>query len=108
MYNILIHLELELELLELNPYVKGKSLPLTFCAGTEGERKYSTTLPLTSALDVVGGQRHNPAALLTGKTWYPLYRRLGGPKGWSGRVWKISPPTGIRCPHCPARSESLY
>jgi len=22
---------------------------------------------------------------------YPLYRRLGGPQGRSGRVWKISP-----------------
>jgi len=20
-----------------------------------------------------------------GKTWYPFYRRLGGPQGWSGR-----------------------
>ena len=30
------------------------------------------------------------------KTRYPLYRRLGGPQGWSGQVRKISPPTGIR------------
>ena len=28
-----------------------------------------------------------------GKTRYPLYRRLGGPQGWSGQVQKISPPT---------------
>jgi hypothetical protein len=26
------------------------------------------------------------------KTRYPLYRRLGGLQGQSGRVWKISPP----------------
>jgi hypothetical protein len=26
---------------------------------------------------------------------YPLYRRLGGPQGWSGRVRKISPPLGF-------------
>ena len=26
---------------------------------------------------------------------YPLYRRLGGPQGWSGRVWKISSPLGF-------------
>ena len=49
------------------------------------------TLSLTSALDGVGGQRHAPAALPSGKTWYPLYRRLGGPQGRSGRVRKISP-----------------
>jgi hypothetical protein len=43
----------------------------------------------------VGGQHHAPAALPLGKTRYPLYRRLGGPQGRSGRVRKISPPTGI-------------
>jgi hypothetical protein len=31
-------------------------------------------------------------------------RRLGGPQGRSGRVRKISPPTGIRSPNRPARS----
>jgi len=40
----------------------------------------------------VGGQRHAPAALPCGKTWYPLYRRLGRPQGLSGQVQKISPP----------------
>ena len=40
----------------------------------------------------VGGQRHAPAALPRGKTRYPLYRRLGGPQGRSGRVRKIRPP----------------
>jgi hypothetical protein len=29
------------------------------------------------------------------KTRYPLYRRLGGPQGWSGQVRKISPPAGF-------------
>ena len=43
--------------------------------------------------------------LLPGKTEDPLYTRLGGPQGRSGRVWKISPPTGIRSPDRPARSE---
>ena len=41
-------------------------------------------------------------------TWYPLYRRLGGPQGRSGWVRKISPSTGIRSPEPPARSGSLY
>ena len=43
----------------------------------------------------VGGQRHAVAALPPGKTWYPLYRRLGGPQGRSGQVRKISPPPGF-------------
>jgi hypothetical protein len=37
-----------------------------------------------------------------------LYRRLGGPQGRSGQVRKISPPTGIRSPSRPSRSQSLY
>ena len=43
----------------------------------------------------VGGQGHSPAALPPGKTRYPLYRKLGGPQGRSGRVRKISPPLGF-------------
>ena len=69
----------------------------------------SSTLPSTSALD--GGWAVNgtpPAALYPGKTRYPLYRRLVKPQGRSGRVRKISPPTGIRSPARRARSESLY
>jgi len=56
---------------------------------------YSSTFPSTSALEGVGGQRHDPAALPSGKTPYPLYRRMGGPQGRSGRVRKISPSPGI-------------
>jgi hypothetical protein len=40
----------------------------------------------------VGGRLHAPAALPPGKTRYPLYRRLGGSQGRSGRVRKIPPP----------------
>ena len=39
---------------------------------------------------------------------YPLYRRLGGPQGRSEQVRKTSPPTRIRSPDRPARSQSLY
>ena len=42
-----------------------------------------------------GGQRHAPAALLTGKARYPLYRRMSGPQGRSGLMRKISPPQGF-------------
>ena len=40
----------------------------------------------------VVGQRHATAALPLGKIRYPLYSRLGGPQGRSGRVRKILPP----------------
>jgi hypothetical protein len=43
----------------------------------------------------VGVQCHALSALPSGKTQYPLYRRLCGPQGQSGRVWKISPPPGF-------------
>ena len=43
----------------------------------------------------MGGQRHASAALLPGKTRYPLYRRLGRPQGRSGRVRKIPPTQGF-------------
>ena len=43
----------------------------------------------------LGGQHHAPVLLPPGKTRYPLYRRLGGPQGRSGRVWKISPSPGF-------------
>ena len=39
-----------------------------------------------------------------GKTRYPLYRRLDGTQGRSGRGGK-SRPTGIRFPDLPARSS---
>ena len=63
------------------------------------------TLSLTSALDVVGGQRHAPAALPTGMIRYPLYRGLGGTRGQSGRVRKISPLTRVQSPDRPARND---
>jgi len=66
----------------------------TLTPTAEGEM-YSPTLSLTSALDGVGGQRHAPATLTLGKTQCPLYRRLGGPHGRSGRVRKISPTPGF-------------
>jgi hypothetical protein len=43
----------------------------------------------------VGGYRHALAALPPEITQYPLYRRLGGLQGQSGRVRKISPPPGF-------------
>ena len=63
--------------------------------GLQVEWKYSSTLSLTSALDGVCGQRHALAALLPGRTRYPLYRRLGGPQRLSGQFRNFSPPPGF-------------
>jgi hypothetical protein len=75
--------------------------------GPDAEKRYSSTLSLTSALDGVGGQRHAPATLTPGKTRYPLYRRMGGPQGRSGQVQKISPPAGFD-PRTVQPVQSLY
>ena len=55
---------------------------------------YNSTLSLTPALDGVDGEPHAPGRFIPGKeTQYPLYRRLGGPRGRSGRVRKnLLPP----------------
>ena len=51
---------------------------------------------MTTALDGSEGSASRPGrSLPPGKTRYPLYWRLGGSQGWSGQVWKISPPPGF-------------
>ena len=58
----------------------------------------------------MGDQGHDPAALPSGKNWYPLYsyRSLRVPQDRSGWVRNISPPPGFETWDCPARSKSLY
>jgi hypothetical protein len=64
---------------------------------------------MTTALEGGEGSASRPGrSLPPGKTRYPLFRRLGGPHGRSVQARKISPPTGIRFPDRPARSQSLY
>jgi len=72
--------------------------------GPEWENTYSSTLSLTSAVDGVGGQRHAPAALPSGRNRYPLYKRLCRPLGRSGRVWKPPSPKVFD----PRNVQSLY
>jgi hypothetical protein len=52
-----------------------------------GGEKYSCTIYLTSSLDGGGWLTPRPSRFTSGtETRYPLYRRLGGPQGRSGRV----------------------
>jgi hypothetical protein len=55
-----------------------------------GRKLYAFTLPVSSALAGVGSQHHASAALPLRKNRYPLYGRLGGPRGEYGRVQKFS------------------
>jgi len=58
----------------------------------EGKQRYSSTLSLTSALDVGGWSTPRPGRFTTGKkTQYTLYRRQGGPQGRFGGERKTSP-----------------
>ena len=88
---------------------KGKVHPRTDHEGPEGEQRHSSTLSLTLTLDGLGGQRHVPAALPPGKG-PGIYCTGGwvGPRAGLDGCGEISPPTGIRSPDLPARSESLY
>jgi len=75
---------------------KGKGHSTTGHEGPEGEQKYSSTISLTSVLDGGGWSAPRPGRFTPGKeTRYPLHRRMGGPHGRSGRVWKISPTSGF-------------
>jgi hypothetical protein len=58
---------------------------------TQKEYRWRSALSLTTALDVGGWLTPPPGRFTFGKdiTWYPLYRKLGGPQGRSGRVRKI-------------------
>ena len=77
-----------------------------------GEYRYRSTLSLTSWLDWGRWSTLCPGCFtLLGMTLYPLYRRLGGPQGWSGWAWKILPPpspNGIRSLDHPACNELIY
>jgi hypothetical protein len=59
---------------------------------------------MTTALEVVRGQRHAPSALYPGKDPVPIVEEAGWAPGpvWTGA--ENLAPTGIRSPDRPARS----
>ena len=87
---------------------KGKGHPIRGHQGPKGEKSYSSTLSLTSALDWGGWSTPHPGRFTLGKDPYPLYRILGGPKDRSGRVRKISPPPPGFDPQTVQTVASLY
>jgi len=74
----------------------GKFRHITCHEGPNGEYRYRSALSLTSALDGSGWLTPRPSCFTPWKeNRYPLYRRLGGTQGRSGRVRKISPSPGF-------------
>jgi hypothetical protein len=71
---------------------KRKVHPRTSHEGPKREKRYSPTLSLTLVLDGGAWSMRRPGRFIAGKTGYPLYRRLSGHQGQSGRMWKILPP----------------
>jgi hypothetical protein len=69
---------------------------------------------MTSALEGGGWSAPRPGRFPPhpppppGMTCYPLYRRLGGPQGRSGHVWKISPSPGFDPRTVQPVAQSLY
>ena len=73
-------------------YVKVKVIPWHAYAGTGGRWRHSSNPFAISALEGGGWSVRRPGRFTPGKeTRYPLYRRLGRPRGRSGRTRKISP-----------------
>ena len=75
----------------------------------KGEYRYSYTLSLTSTLDGSGCSTPRPRRFNPGKAREPMVCGAGwAPEPvWTGAE-NFAPPTGIRSPDRPARSESLY
>ena len=87
---------------------KGKGHPITGHLGSEGEQRYSSTLPSTSVLDGCEWSTPRPGRFNPGKDPVPNVEETG----WApGQVWTGAEnldPAGIQSPDLPARSESLY
>ena len=86
----------------------GKVNPRTGHEGPEGEQMYSSTLPLTSALEVGGWLTPRPGRFTPGKDPVPIVKETGWAPGpfWTGAE-KLAV-SGILSLDRPSRSESLY
>ena len=89
---------------------KGKGHPITGHEGLDGKQRHRSALSLTSALvgrwvvkathRLLYPRERGPLPIVRGAGW--------GPRAGLDGCGKSRPPTGIRSPDLPARSESLY
>ena len=76
--------------------IKSKVHPRTGHKGPKGEKRYISTLSLTSALDTGGWLTPRPGRFTPRESpGTHCIGRLGGPQGRSGPVRKILPPPGF-------------
>ena len=68
---------------------------MTFYLVVKVKAKFSLQQAKKADVQLYFGNRHVLPPYPQGKTRYPLYRRLGGPQGQSGRVQKIWLPPGF-------------
>ena len=68
---------------------------MTCHEASEGEQRFNFTLSLSSALDGGEWSTPRPGRFAPGKDLDPLYGRLGGLQGRSGRVQNISSSSGF-------------
>jgi hypothetical protein len=61
--------------------IKFKAHPVTGHEGPEGEKRYSSTLSLTSAGDGLGDQRHTPAFYPRKRYPVPIVQEAGWAQG---------------------------
>jgi hypothetical protein len=77
----------------------GRVHAITGNEGLDGEQRFSSTwffFTPSARKGCVVNTTLLPGRFSSGKeTRYPLYRRLCGPQGRSGRAWKISPLPGF-------------
>jgi hypothetical protein len=64
------------------------------CPYRHGGEVQVNILPICN-LALEGNELWAPLIYPKKETWYPLYRRPGGPRGQSGQVRNIPPPMGL-------------
>jgi hypothetical protein len=76
--------------------------------GREGEKRNSSTVSLTSALDEVGWSTSRLGRFTAGNALVPVVEEDGWVPGpvWTGAENLTA--TGVRSPDSPARSKALY
>ena len=75
-----------------NEYLTDKGQGRTGREGSEGEKRYSSTLSLNSVLDGGKWSTSRPGRLTPEKDPVPIYRRMGGHQRRSGGLRKNSTP----------------
>ena len=83
---------------DISVKANGKVYPVTCHESTQGARRYSSTLSLTSTLHGGGWLAPHSGRFIPGlqTLYHPLYRKLGGLQCQTERVRTISPPPGFK------------